>query len=95
MPIHTTARNIAILTVSICCDLCDARIEPLGEITTVTINRVTKWSKSLPGIAEALFEVPGIPRTEDAGTRLALERGWSLENVHKKSLLVCPSCKAK
>ena len=94
MPIHITARNIAIATVSICCDLCDARIEPLGEILTATISRVSGPPQLFLG-AEGLFEIPGTPRTEDAARQLALERGWSLENVHKKALLVCPSCKTK
>lgn len=96
MPIHITARSIAIATVSICCDLCDAQIEPLGEILTATISRISVEPQRLfLGTTEGLFEIPGIPRTQDAGTRLALERGWSLENVHKKSLLVCPGCKVK
>jgi hypothetical protein len=46
-------------------------------------------------IGEGVFDIPGIPVTDEGAIAAAVQRGWKQELVHGKMLLFCLDCKDK
>ncbi len=96
MPIYISERPVAVKAPSVYCDICSSSLDLVGELITFTATKTNDSAQSLTmGYGRPLYAVAGIPDTEDKVRKVMISRGWTLETIHGKELLICPTCRQK